>query len=130
MKVKDLIGKIGFLDAYIESEGTNQSYYHDYVDVVIHLITEVDGEQFEKDVWSSNGVKFGNQSSWPKLCIGTAIFNEEEGCNNRREISDKIKNYEVINFDFVCVLDNSISSTSFGNKYRQKTCTLTINVKG
>ena len=40
MKVKDLIGKIGFLDAYIQNEGTNKSYYHDYVDVVIHLITE------------------------------------------------------------------------------------------
>ena len=123
MKVKDLIGKIGFLDAYIESEGTNQSYYHDYVDVVIHLITEVDGEQFEKDVWSSNGGKFGNG------CSGINIFNEEEGCYSD-PVPKKIKNYTVINIDFLCVLDDSIGETSFGNEYRQKTCTLTINVKG
>lgn len=122
MKVKDLIGKIGFLDAYIQNEGTNKSYYHDYVDVVIHLITEIDGEQFEKNIWSSNGDKIGNG------CSGTAIFNEENGCNDD-SVPQKIKEYNVINIDFECVLDNSISETSFGNKYRQKTCILKINVK-
>ena len=124
MLVKDLIGKIGNFDAYIESEGTNQSYYHDYFDDVIHLITEVDGEQFEKDVWASNGGKRGGN-----LCVGIDYFNEVENCDYDPP-SKKIKNYTVINFDFKCVLDKSISSTSFGNEYRQKTCTLTINVKG
>lgn len=122
MKVKDLIGKIGILNAYIEREGTNKTYYHDFVDVVIHLITYVDGEQLEKEVWSSNGEMIGNG------CAGTAIFNEEDGCNYD-PVPQKIKDYTVIRIDFDCVLDNSIRETSFGNKYRQKTCKLIINVK-
>ena len=80
-------------------------------------------EQFEKDVWSSNGGKIGNG------CSGITIFNEEEG-NYSDPVPKKIKDYTVINIDFKCVLDKSKGETSFGNEYRQKTCTLTINVKG
>jgi hypothetical protein len=122
MKVKDLIGKIGLLDAYIENEGTNKSWYHDYGDVVIHLITELDGEQFEKDVWSSNGFKIGNG------CSGISIFNEEERCNSS-PVPPKIKEYTVIKINFECTLHNSIGQTSFGNNYRQKYCKLKIDVK-
>lgn len=131
MLVKDLIGKVGNFDAYIEEEGTNKSYYHDYAEVVIYSIKEIDGEQIKREIWSSDGVKFGNTMSHPhgQICIGTDIFNEEAGCQSGSKSLDNIKNLEVVNFDFECVLDNSINETSFGNQYRQKTCVLKINVK-
>lgn len=129
MQVRDLIGKIGNFDAYVETEGTNESYYHDFHEVVIHLIKEVDGERFEKNVWQSNGAKLGQELGSLHRCSGTSIFNDKNQCAKKNEIPDKIKDYEVASFDFRCVLEATIYRTQYGKAFRAKICTLIINVK-
>jgi hypothetical protein len=130
MKLKDLIGKLErYPNSFIATEGSNQTNYHDYYEVVIHLTKVIDGETFEKIIWESNGAKAGQQTSFPLVCIGTDIFNHTSGCEKSNPISNNIKEYSVISIDFLCELSNKIEATSYGNKYRQKTCTYIIKVK-
>jgi hypothetical protein len=130
MKLKDLIGKLErYPNAFIYNEGNNQTNYHDYYEVEIQLTKIIDGENFDKIIWESNGVKAGDQRPYPLACIGTDIFNHTDGCEKSNPISDTLKEYLVISIDFICELSDKIGVTSYGNKYRQKSCRYIIKVK-
>jgi hypothetical protein len=124
MKLKDLIGKVGNMDAFIKNEGSNKTWYHDYVEVRVHLVKEIDGVIFEKDVWESDGSNIGN----PGTCRGVHVFNQE--CENSSSPNLEVYfNHEVINFDFECILEDKIAQTSYGNTFRKKVCTFIINIR-